>query len=127
MANGGINSLRESHAMPKDDPVDPLELAISEGHPVETDDLALAVHCWISALAKEGYRVPFTVLTVGVNGACALYRLTAPPPTQQLSTHELSRHGDGKMALPLNFLLIDSRGEVARLVLDADHRLRPVC
>jgi len=89
-----------------------VEAALKENQPEIVD--------WLhSELPAEGFVHPFTCLWAGIDGGFQVFRIEAAgEPAVIMAT------GPGSSCMfPINILVVDSRGEVGRLILGTDPRL----
>jgi hypothetical protein len=76
---------------------------------------------YAEAYGIDGFVLPIHAAVVGVNGAALIMRCTANDDGDGLRVTALAEHSEGgMMALPVNIMLSDSRGEAARLVIGRD-------
>lgn len=85
-------------------------LDAAQAEDIVTESLAEA----LQALLDQGFTLPFCVAAVGINGVAAMMTYDTAPnglaPTFQLEP-------TGDMALPINMMFVDARGEAARLLI----------
>lgn len=66
-------------------------------------------------MLARGFELPFTAAAIGANGSAYLFRFE--PDDNGLRPDTLAEHIEGGVfALPVNMMIVDSRGEAARVV-----------
>ncbi len=70
---------------------------------------------------ENGFVLPLYVAAIAVNGAVLVFRYTAADEgglkREVLAEHETA---DAMLALPINVMVVDARGEAARIVVGGD-------
>ena len=87
-----------------------------------TEDLTrmtAALSEFLATMLQEGFVLPFTMAAIAANGSVYVIRY-GQGETGLVPTH-LAEHVDGQgFKTPVNLVLVDSRGEAARMVVRPD-------
>lgn len=86
------------------------------------DKLSEAMAQYIEGAFAEGFQFPFCMATVADNGSLTVARYTSTngmDAAEGLDAKFLAQHIEGAgFALPVNVLLTDSTGQVARMLIE---------
>ena len=78
-------------------------------------DIADRVRDAVEELMGSGHQPPFYVAVIGANGSFLTATCAAVGIERSLEVHGV--HGDADFSVPVNIMIVDSRGEAARIVI----------
>ncbi len=79
----------------------------------------------LTSLGERGFELPLHVVTISINGTMFFMRYDADESAGNLAATLLTSHPqkDAFLAVPINLIFVDARGEAARILIKADGSL----